>query len=76
MDPASLAMHDLETVETWARAVPEVTPTRGEHYPNREHDKELPRPWRLANSPALSIALPIAYFDLIGLPRWQSDRGM
>ena len=26
-------------------------------------------PWRLANSPALSIALPIAYFDSIGLPR-------
>jgi len=26
-------------------------------------------PWRLANSPALSIALPIAYFDSIGLAR-------
>jgi RNA-directed DNA polymerase len=26
-------------------------------------------PWRLANSPALSIALPIAYFDSLGLPR-------
>jgi RNA-directed DNA polymerase len=26
-------------------------------------------PWRLANSPALTIALPIAYFDLLGLPR-------
>lgn len=25
-------------------------------------------PWRLANSPALSIALPNAYFDLLGLP--------
>ncbi len=44
MDPASLAMHDLETVETWARAVQEVTPTRSEHQPYREHDKELPRP--------------------------------
>ncbi len=26
-------------------------------------------PWRLSNSPALSIALPIKYFDSIGLPR-------
>ena len=26
-------------------------------------------PWRLANSPALAIALPIAYFDSLGLPR-------
>jgi len=26
-------------------------------------------PWRLANSPALSYALPIAYFDSLGLPR-------
>ena len=26
-------------------------------------------PWRLANSPALAIALPNAYFDALGLPR-------
>ena len=26
-------------------------------------------PWRLANSPALTIALPNAYFDSLGLPR-------
>jgi RNA-directed DNA polymerase len=26
-------------------------------------------PWHMANSPALSYALPIAYFDWIGLPR-------
>ena len=26
-------------------------------------------PWRLANSPALQSALPIAYFDSYGLPR-------
>ena len=26
-------------------------------------------PWRLANSPALSYALPIAYFDSLGLAR-------
>ena len=28
-----------------------------------------PGPWRLANSPALAIALPHAYFDSLGLPR-------
>jgi len=26
-------------------------------------------PWRVANSPALHLALPIAYFDSLGLPR-------
>lgn len=26
-------------------------------------------PWRLSNSPALAIALPIKYFDSLGLPR-------
>jgi RNA-directed DNA polymerase len=26
-------------------------------------------PWRLADSPALHAALPIAYFDALGLPR-------
>lgn len=26
-------------------------------------------PWKLANSPALSIALPKAYFDALGIPR-------
>lgn len=26
-------------------------------------------PWRVANSPALSVALPLAYFDSLALPR-------
>jgi RNA-directed DNA polymerase len=26
-------------------------------------------PWRIANSPALNIAFPLAYFDSLGLPR-------
>jgi RNA-directed DNA polymerase len=26
-------------------------------------------PWRLANSPALALALPNAYFDVLGIPR-------
>lgn len=31
-------------------------------------------PWRLANSPALTIALPNAYFDSLGLPRFTGGR--
>ncbi len=31
-------------------------------------------PWRLANSPALSFALPNAYFDSLGLPRLTGGR--
>jgi RNA-directed DNA polymerase len=26
-------------------------------------------PWRLANSPALALALPNAYLDALGIPR-------
>ena len=31
-------------------------------------------PWRLANSPGLSIALPNAYFDSLGIPRLTGGR--
>lgn len=31
-------------------------------------------PWRLANSPALSLALPNAYFDSLGIPRLTVSR--
>jgi RNA-directed DNA polymerase len=31
-------------------------------------------PWRLANSPALAIALPNAYFDSLGVPRLTGGR--
>ena len=31
-------------------------------------------PWRLANSPALSRALPTAYFDSLGIPRLTGGR--
>jgi len=33
-------------------------------------------PWRLANSPALAIALPNAYFDSLGIPRLTGDRSL
>ena len=31
-------------------------------------------PWRIANSPALTQALPNAYFDLLGIPRLTGGR--
>ncbi len=31
-------------------------------------------PWRIANSPALSLALPNAYFDSLGIPRLTGGR--
>ncbi|HUS05652.1 MAG TPA: hypothetical protein VMZ52_05130, partial [Bryobacteraceae bacterium] len=31
-------------------------------------------PWRLADSPALRIALPNAYFDSLGIPRLAARR--
>ncbi len=31
-------------------------------------------PWRMANSPALAIALPNAYFNLLGIPRLTGGR--
>ena len=31
-------------------------------------------PWRMANSPALNIALPNAYFDSLGIPRLAGSR--
>jgi RNA-directed DNA polymerase len=31
-------------------------------------------PWKLANSPALAIALPNAYFDSLGIPRLTGGR--
>jgi RNA-directed DNA polymerase len=31
-------------------------------------------PWRLANSPALAVALPNAYFDSLGIPRLTGGR--
>ncbi len=69
MDTPSSAVHDLEAMEVRPATVPAVTPTRV--------DKDLAAstagsphgPWRVANSLALSIALPLAYFDSLGLPQ-------
>jgi RNA-directed DNA polymerase len=33
-----------------------------------------PGPWRRANSPALALALPNAYFDSLGIPRLTGRR--
>ena len=66
--------HRLRSViwKQWKRS-----PVRFGELRKRGVDKELAAktvgsahgPWRLANSPALSIALPNAYFDSLGIPR-------
>lgn len=33
-------------------------------------------PWRLANSPALAMALPNAYFDSFGIPRLTAGQSL
>ena len=75
----------LEGLEQWARRrLRSViwkqwkrSPVRFAELRKRGVDKELAAktvgsahgPWRLANSLALTIALPNAYFDLLGIPR-------
>jgi hypothetical protein len=59
MDPAQAAIRDLEALEARFDAVCATAPTAGSPH----------GPWRLANSPALAIAFPAAYFDALGLPR-------
>jgi len=69
MDATQVAIRDLEAVE--ARQVRYVRLRQR----NIGHDLAAQTagsphgPWRLANSPALQSALPIAYFDSCGLPR-------
>ena len=61
---------DLETVETRNGT---ISPNSA----NGERGQDLAAqtagsshgPWQLANSPALNIALPNAYFDSLGIPR-------
>jgi len=72
MDTAQAAIHDLEAVEARQGAVCEaaklrqrnIRPALAAQTAGSPHG-----PWRLANSPALQSALPIAYFDSLGLPR-------
>ena len=69
MDPPSVAIHDLEAMEAWQ--------ARYGKFRHLGIGRDLAAqtagsphgPWHLANSPALAIALPIAYFDSLGLPR-------
>ena len=75
----------LESLEQWLRRRLRSAiwkqwkrgPTRFAELRQRDVGKDLAAqtagsplgPWRLANSPALSIALPNAYFDSLGIPR-------
>jgi hypothetical protein len=69
MDTASVAIHALEAMETREAAVRAVASTWGRQSSGRTNGGSPHGPWHLANSPALSYALPIAYFDSLGLPR-------
>jgi len=69
MDTSSVAIHDLEAVETREAAVREVASSRDRSDLAAPTAGSPHGPWHLANSPALSSALPIAYFDSLGLPR-------
>jgi hypothetical protein len=68
MDQTSTAVDDLEAVE--------ASTTRFAELQKRGVDKDLAAaavgsahgPWPLANSPALALALPNAYFASLGIP--------
>ena len=69
MDTASVAIHDLEA---WKYGKQRYAKLRhlGIGRDLAAQTAGSPHgPWHLANSPALSYALPIAYFDSLGLPR-------
>ena len=70
MDTPSSAVHDLEAMETREAARYGKLRQRGVGQALAAQTAGSPHgPWRLANSPALSIALPLSYFDSLGLPR-------
>ena len=70
MDTAQAAVRDLEAMEAREQC-------GSESYAQRGVEKDLAAqtagsahgPWRMANSPAMTIAFPTAYFDSLGLPR-------
>lgn len=75
----------LNKLEKWIRHRLRATawklwkrsPVRFRELQRRNVDRELTQqtvgsshgPWRLSNSPAMSLALPLAYFTALGLPR-------
>jgi len=66
MDTASVAIHDLEAVETGSSGTRSFVNVGSAKLLPRKRGQPA-RPLHLANSPALSYALPIAYFDSLGL---------
>ena len=70
MDPAQASVCDLEAVEAGIGAIRRIAETgRGQRSRRRKRRAALTVRGRLANSPALAIALPNAYFDSLGIPR-------
>ena len=58
-----------EGTESFTAKCETERPARHEQLMEEVCERENCGPWRVANSPALSIALPLAYFDSLGLPR-------
>jgi RNA-directed DNA polymerase len=69
MDPSQVASHDLEAMEARQSAVCELRQRHIGTALAAQTAGSPHGPWRLANSPALSSALPIVYFDALGIPR-------
>jgi len=70
VDSAQNAIPDLEAVETEPGAVCSGYANGNIGLTLRLKTAGSPHgPWRIANSPALSLAFPIASFDALGLPR-------
>ena len=72
MDKAAPALRRLEAVETGAKTVYGITHARGKEGASRPNGGSTHGPWRISRSPALSYALPNAFFDALGLPRLAS----
>ena len=69
MVPAQVTVYDLEAVETRDGAVRRTCANGSVRKDLAAQTGGQPHgPWHLANSPALKIALPNAYFDSLGLP--------
>ena len=66
VDQTTAARYRLEAVEAWAYALCEAaTPRPGDLAAQTAGSPH--GPWRLSNSPALTIALPNAFFGSLGV---------
>jgi RNA-directed DNA polymerase len=67
--PAQTPVCDLGTVEAGSARFAELRRRAVNADLANQTARSDHGPWRLADSPTLSIALPNAYFDSLGIPR-------